>query len=43
MRMLHAELAVLFSDRQEAQRARRGLLEWGMPENDIRPTTLRRS
>ena len=29
-------LAVLFSDRQEAQRARRGLLEWGMPENDIR-------
>jgi hypothetical protein len=36
MRMLHAELAVLFSDRQEAQRARRGLLEWGMPENDIR-------
>lgn len=29
-------LAVLFSDRQEAQRAQRGLLEWGMPENDIR-------
>jgi hypothetical protein len=29
-------LAVLFSDRQEAQRAQQGLLEWGMPENDIR-------
>jgi hypothetical protein len=29
-------LAVLFSDSQEAQRAQRGLLEWGMPENDIR-------
>jgi hypothetical protein len=29
-------LAVLFPDRQEAQRAQRGLLEWGMPENDIR-------
>jgi hypothetical protein len=29
-------LTVLFSDRQEAQRAQRGLLEWGMPENDTR-------
>ena len=29
-------LAVLFSDRQEAQRTQQGLLEWGMPENDIR-------
>src|SRR4029453_9914115 len=29
-------LAVLFRNSQEAQRARRGLLEWGMPENDIR-------
>lgn len=29
-------LAVLFSDSQEAQRAQQGLLEWGMPENDIR-------
>jgi hypothetical protein len=29
-------LAVLFGDRQEAQRAQQGLLEWGMPENDIR-------
>ena len=29
-------LTVLFPDRQEAQRAQRGLLEWGMPENDIR-------
>ena len=29
-------LAVLFSDSQEAQRAQQGLLEWGMPEKDIR-------
>jgi hypothetical protein len=29
-------LAVLFPDSQEAQRAKQGLVEWGVPANDIR-------
>jgi hypothetical protein len=32
----HGYLAVLFSDAEEAERARRGLLDHGVPEEDLR-------